>query len=173
MEWNYLYISNFNGAAVEVWEWISNFFPQFTAHVISYPCWNQKLTHSSKRGPCWEESVDHPLHTETEMSSFRWNFQNDNFQCSQWLKFRQNDDIFVSVHVQPPHIGHSARPSVIPKKTCGIHLIYFLILRITPTTLFHDVLVWYYPHIILLYCSFEEQKKKKNEKKNRICWPDE
>ena len=23
--------------------------------------------------------------------------QNDNFQCSQWLKFRQNDDIFVSV----------------------------------------------------------------------------
>ena len=24
--------------------------------------------------------------------------QNDNFQCSQWWKFRQNDDIFVSVH---------------------------------------------------------------------------
>ena len=24
--------------------------------------------------------------------------QNDNFQCSQWLKFRQNDDIFVSVY---------------------------------------------------------------------------
>ena len=23
--------------------------------------------------------------------------QNDNFQCSQWLKIRQNDDIFVSV----------------------------------------------------------------------------
>ena len=23
--------------------------------------------------------------------------QNDNFQCSQWWKFRQNDDIFVSV----------------------------------------------------------------------------
>ena len=23
--------------------------------------------------------------------------QNDNFQCSQWLKFRQNDNIFVSV----------------------------------------------------------------------------
>ena len=25
--------------------------------------------------------------------------QNDNFQCSQWWKFRQNDDIFVSVYV--------------------------------------------------------------------------
>ena len=24
--------------------------------------------------------------------------QNDNFQCSQWLKLRQNDDIFVSVN---------------------------------------------------------------------------
>ena len=27
--------------------------------------------------------------------------QNDNFQCSQWLKFRQNDDIFVSVATVP------------------------------------------------------------------------
>ena len=26
--------------------------------------------------------------------------QNDNFQCSQWWKFRQNDDIFVSVRIQ-------------------------------------------------------------------------
>ena len=25
--------------------------------------------------------------------------QNDNFQCSQWWKFRQNDDIFVSVNL--------------------------------------------------------------------------
>ena len=28
---------NFNGATVEVWEWISNFTPLFTGHVISYP----------------------------------------------------------------------------------------------------------------------------------------
>ena len=43
--------------------------------------------------------------TETEMSSFWWNFvtgctgscQNDNFQCSQWQKFHQNDNISVSV----------------------------------------------------------------------------
>ena len=26
--------------------------------------------------------------------------QNDNFQCSQWWKFRQNDDIFVSVLIE-------------------------------------------------------------------------
>ena len=26
--------------------------------------------------------------------------QNDNFQCSQWWKFRQNDDIFVSVRTE-------------------------------------------------------------------------
>ena len=43
--------------------------------------------------------------TETEMSSFdkifingcTWSCQNDNFQCSQWWKFHQNDDISVSV----------------------------------------------------------------------------
>ena len=31
--------------------------------------------------------------------------QNDNFQCSQWWKFRQNDDIFVSVSCAPKLIA--------------------------------------------------------------------
>ena len=29
---------NFKGCTVEVWEWISNFKPHFTGHVITYPC---------------------------------------------------------------------------------------------------------------------------------------
>ena len=29
---------NSNGWTVEVWEWISNFIPHFTGHVITYPC---------------------------------------------------------------------------------------------------------------------------------------
>ena len=29
---------SFNGATVEVWEWISNFILYFTGHVIAYPC---------------------------------------------------------------------------------------------------------------------------------------
>ena len=29
---------NFNGTVFEVWEWISNFIPHFTGHVIAYPC---------------------------------------------------------------------------------------------------------------------------------------
>ena len=28
----------FNGTTFEVWEWISNIIPQFTGHVITYPC---------------------------------------------------------------------------------------------------------------------------------------
>ena len=31
---------NFNGATVEVKEWISNFIPHLTGHVITYPCWD-------------------------------------------------------------------------------------------------------------------------------------
>ena len=31
---------NFNGAPVDIWEWISNFIPHFTEHVITYPCWD-------------------------------------------------------------------------------------------------------------------------------------
>ena len=30
---------NFNGATVEVWEWIGNFIPHFMIDVITYPCW--------------------------------------------------------------------------------------------------------------------------------------
>ena len=30
---------NINGATVEVWKWISNFIPQFSGHVITYPFW--------------------------------------------------------------------------------------------------------------------------------------
>ena len=31
---------NFIGTAIEVWEWIINFIPHFTGHMITYPCWD-------------------------------------------------------------------------------------------------------------------------------------
>ena len=31
---------NFNGATVEVWEWINDFFQPFTWYVITYTCWD-------------------------------------------------------------------------------------------------------------------------------------
>ena len=31
---------NFNGATVEVWEWISDFTQHFTGHVITYARWD-------------------------------------------------------------------------------------------------------------------------------------
>ena len=42
---------NFNGAAVEVWEWISNFIPHFTWHVRTYPCWDWNCTMLVKGTP--------------------------------------------------------------------------------------------------------------------------
>ena len=30
--------SNFNGATVGVWEWMNNFIPHFTEHVITHAC---------------------------------------------------------------------------------------------------------------------------------------
>ena len=29
---------NFNGATVDIWEWISNFIPNFEMGAITYPC---------------------------------------------------------------------------------------------------------------------------------------
>ena len=37
-EFAYLFL-NFNGATVEVKEWISNFILHFIMDVIAYPCW--------------------------------------------------------------------------------------------------------------------------------------
>ena len=31
---------NVNGAAVEIWERMSNFIPHFTGYVITYPCYD-------------------------------------------------------------------------------------------------------------------------------------
>ena len=40
VRWNYTCpFPNFSGAAVEVWEWISNFISYFTGHVINFPCY--------------------------------------------------------------------------------------------------------------------------------------
>ena len=35
---------NFNGATVEVWEWICNSIPHFTEHVLTYPYWDMRLS---------------------------------------------------------------------------------------------------------------------------------
>ena len=31
---------NFNCCTIEIWEWISNFIPHFTGHMIIYTCWD-------------------------------------------------------------------------------------------------------------------------------------
>ena len=53
--------------------------------------------------PRWTTHAVVKTYTETEIfiTGCTGSCQNDNFQCSQWLKFRQNDDIFVSVYMSP------------------------------------------------------------------------
>ena len=56
--------------------------------------------------------------------------QSDNFQCSQWWKFRQNDDIFVSVKQYNLTLYeiNSARRSFLKKpcgKAAGHHIILY------------------------------------------------
>ena len=42
-------LPNFNGATVEVWEWMTNFIPHFIMDVINYPCWDQSEVMLVKR----------------------------------------------------------------------------------------------------------------------------
>ena len=39
----------FNGATVEVWEWMNNFILYFIMDVITYPCWDKSYTMSEKK----------------------------------------------------------------------------------------------------------------------------
>ena len=55
-------IPNFNCAAVEVWEWMSNFVPHFPEHVITYPMLWLKLIHVSKRGPRTNDFTSYQNH---------------------------------------------------------------------------------------------------------------
>ena len=47
----YLPFPNLNGKTVEVWEWISNFFPHFTGQVVTYPYCDWSHSMLSKWGP--------------------------------------------------------------------------------------------------------------------------
>ena len=51
MGWNYFPFTNFNGTTVEVWEWIINFFPLFTRHINTCPCWDLSWTMLLKGTP--------------------------------------------------------------------------------------------------------------------------
>ena len=42
---------NFSGAAIEVWEWISNVFLHVTGHVVTYPCWDLSKSMLVKGAP--------------------------------------------------------------------------------------------------------------------------
>ena len=46
--------SNFNGVAIEVWEWISKFILRYTGHMHDYLCWNCSQSMLVK-GPWWDE----------------------------------------------------------------------------------------------------------------------
>ena len=58
--------SNFNGAAVGVWEWRSNFIPHFTGHVITYTCYIQSQRMLVKRDP----ALNYPRTTKQLIKHF-------------------------------------------------------------------------------------------------------
>ena len=75
---------NFNGATIEVKQWISNFTLHFTSYVIIYPC---KLNHVSERKPRSQSSRSHntdlifPEHITSGLKGLTFIHQ-----LSKWIK---------------------------------------------------------------------------------------
>ena len=68
---------NFNGTAIEVGEWLSNFIPQFIMHVIMY----RRLEHSVCN---WEVMGSSP--TRDVLFSASWNFDSSRATLQQSKK---------------------------------------------------------------------------------------
>ena len=56
---------NFDGAVIEVWEYISDFIPQFTGDIISYACWEWDWSQSMllKVGPGVKRAMNEKLYS--------------------------------------------------------------------------------------------------------------
>ena len=72
---------NFNGATVEIHQWISNFIPHFSGHAIASPCWLLKLNHVCKKG-------SHKYLSSTSQNVTRLYIQNCQACCSIHLPKR-------------------------------------------------------------------------------------
>ena len=77
--WISNYFSILNGAAVEVFEWISNFIPQLIGHVITYLCWDLSQTMAL-------EGVTDDKHNMVYVISIE--------QFNQWSAVGLRDDLF-------------------------------------------------------------------------------
>ena len=83
---------NFNGADVEVWEWISNCIPRFTRHVVE--CRNVKGQLELKTWDKYNKSITHPcrcingsLAQETLMLRQVWVFTCHRNDCDDLFDF--------------------------------------------------------------------------------------
>ena len=48
---------NFNSAAIDFWEYVSNFIPYFTGHVNTYPYYNQRYAMLKKGAPDQQQVI--------------------------------------------------------------------------------------------------------------------
>ena len=88
---------NFNSATIEAYEWISNFIPHFTGHMITYSCLSQVIRHlmiHSHINPCCSEFV----FSKHEIYFFFYDFLNWDNTATEF--FLMDDKGLVIPHSQ-------------------------------------------------------------------------
>ena len=67
---------NFNGAAVEIWEWISNFIQHYIMDVITLACWDLSWPVLIKGAKIWRKclkcSITNPKQGTTKYETGAW-----------------------------------------------------------------------------------------------------
>ena len=99
-------IPNFNSAAVEVWEWISNFIPRFTGHMATYPCWYFSQTMLIKGAPVFTGLVY--LFCALHSNSIWTNEAHIVCWCLASTRRQNNDShsVFLTSLYAVPKLGH-------------------------------------------------------------------
>ena len=152
---------NLNGAAVEVWDWISNFIQHLTLRVIDYSCWNK--IYVSKRGSWWWKIKLEPYDS---MQSIEYRSPTDFiymypiFKWVQWLdKYGSGAGIF-SQELSPvatPYYNQAIFSNLMRWKTSQV------ISEIVPLRWRHndhDSVSNHQPHGCLLNRLFRRRSKK-------------
>ena len=110
---------NFNGATIEVWEWMHNFIPHFTGRMITCPCW--ELNHVSRRGPRTRPPILCGVQTThigarssgaPRVNSVGHVFFTDSFIC---VSYYRESVIYIQIYMTyvtyKPNLNHESKKS--------------------------------------------------------------
>ena len=117
VEWNYLSIPQLQWCSRWSWEWIRNFIPHLTSHVITFPCQCEQINYNDEQfsqwlqistgedflwALTWNKNIQSLLHTG------RWE-QSIHDDVIKWKHFARYWPFMRGIHRSPVNSPHKSQ----------------------------------------------------------------